>query len=162
MDRHLTFGVDLNCPVFSSTATTANVNARLPMLPGILAAVGSLQSGMTSSYHSLQVTTGKRFRNHFSVKSFCTLAKGLSGAVMQGGTSYALVQDFRNMALDHARLDNHRSSSVRCWFSRRSLCISSSCGFRLDLGPRLCGVKPLRMPACRSRRQLTRCEEQRL
>src|SRR5664279_5486238 len=51
-----------------------------------------------------------------------------------------------------------RSCSVRRWFSRRSFCISSSCGFRLDLGPRLCGVKPLSMPACRSRRQVTRCE----
>ncbi|MFN0171479.1 MAG: TonB-dependent receptor domain-containing protein [Bryobacteraceae bacterium] len=108
MYRHLTFGVDLNYPVFSSTATTANVNARRPLLPGILAAVGSLQSGMTSNYHSLQVTADKRFRNHFSVKSFYTLAKGLSGAVMEGGTSNALVQDFRNMALDYARLDNDR------------------------------------------------------
>src|ERR1035437_5126219 len=46
-----------------------------------------------------------------------------------------------------------RSSSVRCWFSRRSFCNSSSCGLRLDLGPRLWGVKPLSMPASRSRRQ---------
>src|SRR5215470_4521106 len=54
-----------------------------------------------------------------------------------------------------------RSSSVRRWFSRRSFWISSSCGLRLDLGPRLCGVRPLRIPACRSRRQVTRCEVKR-
>ena len=40
-----------------------------------------------------------------------------------------------------------RTSSVRRWFSRRSFWISSSCGLRLDLGLRLWGVKPLRMPA---------------
>src|SRR6266542_2502045 len=52
-----------------------------------------------------------------------------------------------------------RSSSVKRSFSRRSFWFSSAIGLRLDLGPRLCGVKPLRMPNCRSRRQVTRWEE---
>ena len=51
------------------------------------------------------------------------------------------------------------SSSVRRWFSRRSFWFSSSWGLYLDFGPRLCGVNPLRMPACRSLRHVTRWDE---
>ena len=36
--RHLASGVDNNYPVFTSTATTANVNARRPYLPGTIGA----------------------------------------------------------------------------------------------------------------------------
>src|ERR1039458_8337362 len=37
-----------------------------------------------------------------------------------------------------------RSSSLRCWFSRRSFWSSSPRALRLDLGPRFCGVRACR------------------
>ena len=67
--RHLTFGVDLNYPVYNNATTIGNVNNRRPLLPGVLAAIGSLQSGMTSDYHSLQVTADMRFSHHIGVKT---------------------------------------------------------------------------------------------
>jgi hypothetical protein len=51
-----------------------------------------------------------------------------------------------------------RSSLVNRGFSRWSSWHCSSSGAHLHLGPHLSGVKPLRMPVCRSRRQLTRCD----
>src|ERR1022692_2790575 len=52
-----------------------------------------------------------------------------------------------------------RSCSVRRWLSSCSFCTSSAKGLRFDFGPRFCGVKPWRMPALRSRRQVTRWDE---
>ncbi len=108
MYRHLAFGVDLNYPVFNSTATTGNVNNRRPILPGVLGPVFSIQSGLTSNYHSLQVTAEKRFQHNFAVKSFYTRAKGIVGGIQEGASSNGLAEDFRNIGLDRARLDNDR------------------------------------------------------
>jgi hypothetical protein len=108
MARHLTFGVDLNYPLFSPTATAANVNDRRPMLPGVLGPVYSKGPNMTSNYHSLQITVEKRMSRRFGLKGFYVWSKGVSGGVMEGATDNALVEDFRNMKLDHARLDNDR------------------------------------------------------
>ena len=54
-----------------------------------------------------------------------------------------------------------RRSSVRRAFWLRSLPTSASSEFCRDLRPRLAGVRPLRMPASRSRRQFTRSDEYR-
>jgi len=106
--RHLVFGVDLNYPAFVPGATAANVNNRRPILPGVLGPVYSKQSIMTSNYHALQVTIDKRMSRNFGLKGFYTFSKAMSGGVMEGSTDNALVQDFRNLSLDHARLDNDR------------------------------------------------------
>src|SRR6516165_8920500 len=52
-----------------------------------------------------------------------------------------------------------RSFSVSWPSWRRSFSFSSASGSRWDLRPRLRGVRASRLPAWRSRRQLTRCEE---
>src|SRR6516165_1894545 len=55
-----------------------------------------------------------------------------------------------------------RSFSVSWPSWRRSFSFSSASGSRWDLRPRLRGVKASRLPAWRSRRQLTRCKPSRL
>jgi len=52
-----------------------------------------------------------------------------------------------------------RSFSVSWPSWRRSFSFSSASGSRWNLRPRLRGVRASRLPAWRSRRQLTRCEE---
>ena len=58
--RNLASGVDDNYPVFSSTATTANVNARRPYLPGTIGQATVLSSIFASDYNGLQVSAERR------------------------------------------------------------------------------------------------------
>jgi hypothetical protein len=48
------------------------------------------------------------YESQFRLEGFYTFSKAVSGGVMEGSTDNALVQDFRNLSLDHARLDNDR------------------------------------------------------
>ena len=59
LGRNLPASIDRNYPVFGSTATTANVNARRPYQPGVLGAARVLESIFTSDYHGLQLDRGE-------------------------------------------------------------------------------------------------------
>ncbi|MGH9852090.1 MAG: TonB-dependent receptor domain-containing protein, partial [Blastocatellia bacterium] len=98
---------DLNYPVFRAGATTGNVNARRPILPGQLSTISLFEAILNSAYHGLQLTAEKRLARNFSFKAFYTLGKALDSSPSQSDTSGA-VQNFNNMAGDRGRADSDR------------------------------------------------------
>ncbi len=102
---------DVNYPILTSTATTANVNARRPYLPGTLASIGVTKSILNSAYHGLQLTGERRFANHFTAKGFYTFGKGLDEVNTQSSTLQQAT-DWNNIALDRGRANNDRTHSA--------------------------------------------------
>jgi hypothetical protein len=105
--RNLASGVDNNYPVFSSTATTANVNARRPYLPGTIGAATVLSSIFSSDYHGLQLSAERRGA-HFSGKAYYTFGKALEDVDYQGGGLPA-VQNSNRLELERARTSADRT-----------------------------------------------------
>jgi hypothetical protein len=102
---------DVNYAVLTSTATTANVNARRPYLPGTLSSIGLTKSILNSAYHGLQVKGDRRFANHFTVRGFYTFGKGLDEVNTQNSTLQQAT-DWNNIALDRGRANNDRTHSA--------------------------------------------------
>jgi hypothetical protein len=102
---------DQNYPILTPTATTANVNARRPYLPGVLSAIGLTKSILNSAYHGLQVTGEKRMSHNFTVKGFYTFGKGLDYINTQNSTQQQAT-DWNNIALDRGRANNDRTHSA--------------------------------------------------
>jgi hypothetical protein len=98
---------DANYPVFRAGATTGNVNARRPILPGQLSVISLVESITNSSYHGLQLTTEKRLTSNVSFKAFYTFGKALDTAGSQSDTSDS-VQNFNNIRADRGRADSDR------------------------------------------------------
>ena len=102
---------DVNYAVLTPTATTANVNARRPYLPGTLSSIGLIKSILNSAYHGLQLTADKRFSKNFTAKGFYTFGKGLDYINTQNSTLQQAT-DWSNIALDRGRPSNdHRHSA---------------------------------------------------
>ena len=102
---------DMNYPVLTPTATTANVNTRRPYLPGILSSIGLTKSILNSAYHGLQVTGEKRFSHNYVLKGFYTFGKGLDYINTQNSTQQAAT-DWNNIALDRGRSNADRTHSA--------------------------------------------------
>jgi Carboxypeptidase regulatory-like domain/TonB dependent receptor-like, beta-barrel len=102
---------DQNYPVLTPTATTGNVNARRPYLPGVLSSVGLTKSILNSSYHGLQVTVDKRFSHNFQVHGYYTFGKSLDYINTQNSTQQTAT-DWNNIALDRGRTNNDRRQSA--------------------------------------------------
>jgi hypothetical protein len=98
---------DINYPIFRPGATTANVDARRPILPGQLGAITLFESITNTAYHGLQLTAEKRLASNFSFKAFYTFGKSLDSAGSQSDTS-ASVQNFNNIRADRGRADSDR------------------------------------------------------
>jgi hypothetical protein len=98
---------DINYPVFRTGATTGNVNARRPILPGQLSAISLIESILNSAYHGMQLTAEKRFTNNFSFKAFYTLGKAIDTAESQEDISGS-VQNFNNIAAERGRAASDR------------------------------------------------------
>lgn len=98
---------DNNYPVFRAGATTGNVNARRPILPGQLGAISLVESITNTAYHGLQLTAEKRLSRSFSFKAFYTFGKALDSAGSQSDTSDS-VQNFNNIAAERGRADSDR------------------------------------------------------
>jgi hypothetical protein len=111
LSHKLPFDRDINYPVYTSTATTANVDQRRPILPGTFGAVTLIQSILNTAYHGLQVTGEKRFTRGFSVKGFYTFGKSLDGAPLQSSTRGG-AQNLNNLALERGRTDNDRRHNL--------------------------------------------------
>lgn len=103
--------VDRNYPLLTSTATTANVNARRPYLPNVLGVIGITSSILNSAYHGLQMTGEKRMSQNFSVKGFYTFGKGLDMINTQNSTAQ-VPTDWNNIRLDRGRANNDRTHSL--------------------------------------------------
>ena len=82
--RHLAAGVDNNYPVFTPTATAANVNSRRPYLPGTIAAANVLSSIFGSDYNGLQLSAERR-GTRLSGKAYYSFGRGYEDVDFQGG-----------------------------------------------------------------------------
>jgi hypothetical protein len=116
LSHRLPFAVDLNYPVYSSTATSGNVNARRPIDTNILSNIFSVESTMNTSYHALQITVEKRFLHHFSAKGFYTFAKDLEDVQLDNNTTNGGAEDYRNLSLERGRSDNDRRQVANAAF----------------------------------------------
>jgi hypothetical protein len=106
--RRLPFAVDINYPVYNSTATTGNVNNRRPIDTGTAGSILLMKSIMNASYNGLQLTVEKRMGRYLGLKSFYTFSKSLDGAQLQNNTTQGLAQDFNNLSLEKGRGDFDR------------------------------------------------------
>jgi len=73
---HLQSFAELNPALYSPGATLRNTDARRPDAP-YFASVKELVDNANSSYHSLQITTEKRFSRNFSFLAFYTWSKAI-------------------------------------------------------------------------------------
>jgi hypothetical protein len=107
LGRHLPASVDRNYPVFGAGATTANVNARRPYLPGTIGAARVLESTFKSDYHGLQLGAERRGAT-FSTKAYYTFGKALEDLDYQGGGLPA-VQNSNRIDLERGRTSADRT-----------------------------------------------------
>ncbi len=107
--RHLAAGVDNNYPVFTATATAANVNTRRPYLPGTIAAANVLSSIFGSDYNGLQLSAERR-GTRFSGKAYYSFGRGYEDVDFQGG-GLPGVQNATRLGDERARNSGDRTHS---------------------------------------------------
>ncbi len=109
LGRRLPASVDRNYPVFAAGATTGNVNARRPYMPGVIGQARVLESSFTSDYHALQLSAERRGLR-FSTKAYYTFGKALEDLDYQGGGLPA-VQNSNRIELERGRTSADRRHS---------------------------------------------------
>lgn len=109
LGRNLPASIDRNYPVFTSTATAANFNARRPYQPGVLGSARVLESIFNSDYHGLQMSAEKR-GSRFSSKAYYSVGKAVEDLDYQGGGLPA-VQNSNKIYLERARTSADRTHS---------------------------------------------------
>ncbi len=109
LGRNLPASIDRNYPVFTATATTANVNARRPYLPGTIGSARVLESIFKSDYHGMQLSAERR-GSRFSAKAYYTFGKAMEDLDYQGGGLPA-VQNSNRIELERARTSADRTHS---------------------------------------------------
>jgi len=111
--HRLPFAQDLNYPVWSSTATTANLPSRRPIDNAQLGAILMIQSMEQAEYNALQITVEKRLSHGLTLKGFYTWSKSLEDTELDNNTTNGSALDMNNLALDRGRSDfDRRSVSV--------------------------------------------------
>jgi len=110
LGRKMPASVDRNYPVFSTTATAANVNARRPYQPGVIGQARVLESIFATDYHGLQLSAEKRGA-HFSAKAYYTFSKALEDVDYQGGGLPA-VQNSSRIELERGRTSADRMHNL--------------------------------------------------
>jgi hypothetical protein len=108
LGRKYPFQRDVNNPLFTPTATTANVNTRRPILPGTLSNIYIVESNINTAYHGLQLTAERRFAQKFMFKGYYTFSKALDGVDLQQSNVQVNVQDHSNLSLDRGRTASDR------------------------------------------------------
>ena len=109
LGRNLPASIDRNYPIFGAGATTANVNARRPYLPGTIGQARVLESIFKSDYHGMQLSAERR-GNRFSAKAYYTFGKALEDVDYQGGGLPA-VQNSNRLELERGRTSADRTHS---------------------------------------------------
>jgi hypothetical protein len=108
LNHDLPFAVDINYPLYNTTATSSNVNNRRPIQPGTLASIQLDKSIMNANYHGLQITAEKRMGHHFGLKSFYVFSKAISDVQLQNNTTNGSAQNFNNLSEERGRTDFDR------------------------------------------------------
>jgi Carboxypeptidase regulatory-like domain len=109
LGRNLPASIDRNYPVFGPGATTANVNARRPYMPGVIGQARVLESIFKSDYHGLQLSAERR-GTRLSAKAYYTFGKALEDVDYQGGGLPA-VQNSSRIDLERGRTSADRTHS---------------------------------------------------
>jgi hypothetical protein len=109
LGRNLPASIDRNYPVYNSTATAANVNARRPYMPGVIGQARVLESVFASDYHAMQLSAERRGAR-FSTKVYYTFGKALEDLDYQGGGLPA-VQNSNRLDLERGRTSADRRHS---------------------------------------------------
>ena len=109
LGRNLPASIDRNYPVYGPGATTANVNARRPYMPGVIGQARVLESIFESDYHAMQLNAERRGRR-FSAKAYYTFGKALEDLDYQGGGLPA-VQNSNRIDLERGRTSADRTHS---------------------------------------------------
>jgi hypothetical protein len=107
LGRNLPGSIDRNYPVYGAGATTANVNARRPYLPGTIGSARVLESTFKSDYHGLQTSVERR-GSRWSAKAYYTFGKAMEDIDYQGGGLPA-VQNSNRIELERGRTGNDRT-----------------------------------------------------
>jgi Carboxypeptidase regulatory-like domain/TonB dependent receptor len=107
LGRNLPGSIDRNYPVYGPGATTANVNARRPYMPGTIGSARVLESTFASDYHGLQTSVERR-GSRWSMKAYYTFGKALEDIDYQGGGLPA-VQNSNRIDLERGRTSNDRT-----------------------------------------------------
>jgi hypothetical protein len=107
--RNLAAAVDNNYPIYTATATAANVNTRRPYLPGTIGAANVLSSIFGSDYNGLQVSAERR-GSRLSGKAYYSFGRGYEDVDFQGG-GLPGVQNATRLADERGRNSNDRTHS---------------------------------------------------
>ncbi|RPJ69636.1 MAG: TonB-dependent receptor [Acidobacteria bacterium] len=102
-NRNLPFGRDVNYPVVTSDASTANVLQRRP--DKAFGAVTLLDSDQDSAYNGLQITASMRPWHGLSFNSFYTLSKTTSSVQLMNNTTQGLAQNYTRLEDEYGRAD---------------------------------------------------------
>jgi len=101
--RNLPFGRDVNYPVATPTATTANVLSRRPNQA--FGAVTMIDSDQYSDYNGLQITFQQRPWHNVSFNGFYTYSQTMTSVQLQNNTTQGLAQNYTNLAAEYGRAD---------------------------------------------------------
>ena len=104
LNRRDPFLTDMNYPIYSSTATSKNVNNRRPIDTGVLSSIAQLRSNQTADYHSLLAQARVRMGNEFTLRTWNVWSKTWESVGMESSDSTA--QDFDNLQEERGRADN--------------------------------------------------------
>lgn len=110
--RHVPFGTDGNNPVYSTGATSSNINNRRPIDPGVLGAVTLITSEQTANYNSLQVSVHKRMLNHLLLDGFYVWSHSLWSSANNSAIGMGIAQNFTYLNEERGPSDNDRRSVV--------------------------------------------------
>ncbi|MGH9628725.1 MAG: hypothetical protein ACRD7E_10375 [Bryobacteraceae bacterium] len=97
---------ELNAAIFVPGATTGTTNQRRPFAPA-LGGSGILEPSGNSTYHALQLTAERRFRNGFSVLANYQFSKAIDDSSNAKGTGQSRTNPF-NQAFDKGPADFDR------------------------------------------------------
>jgi hypothetical protein len=107
--RHLPFTVDNNYPIYGPGATSANVNNRRPLMPGVITNLNVFYSNQTSAYNALEVRATKHMSHNLSLRSYYLWAKNFESVGMESSTGS--VENPNKMYLERGRADNDMRNS---------------------------------------------------
>jgi hypothetical protein len=97
LSHDIPFTSDANYPIWSSSATTSNYNNRRPYDPGVLGQVQYMESPVTASFHSLQISARRPMTHNLMLSGFYVFSKSFESA---DGTATGIggdVQDYDNL-----------------------------------------------------------------
>lgn len=118
LSHDLPLQVDVNYPIWSTTASTSNINSRHPFDNGLLNQVQLIKSVTRASYNSLQISATKRMSQHFMLAGYYVWGHGIWNAGTNIEASGDTPQDYSTLTGERGPTDvdqRHISSMSGIW-----------------------------------------------